>query len=262
MPATNQTPYAHLPQFEPSDKPTWLGDYNNSMLAIDGELSKQNTENISQNQKIGEALTKAGEAQAAADQAQKDAAAAKQDAADANAKFPVSGENLADGSVSAPKLDASAIASIIKGLAIRAFDSNDAGADNDGLVVADGVTLSGAYIPELEILFIRQFSSDGTSMLTGGVGGGTKLPSYVRRPVERVYISDAGIIAWDSSSDFKSWSAVSILPNGSIVPNTTVGVGVKASSFGTMVVCMSPFTGGAAYTGDAYAAFSKENGML
>ena len=35
MASTNKTPNYDLPQFIASDKPTWLGDVNGAMLAID-----------------------------------------------------------------------------------------------------------------------------------------------------------------------------------------------------------------------------------
>lgn len=47
MSATNKTEYYELPQFEASDKPAWLTDFNNAMATIDTALhaiSESNTE--------------------------------------------------------------------------------------------------------------------------------------------------------------------------------------------------------------------------
>lgn len=38
MTATNHTASYNLSQFEPTDRPTWLGDYNEDMKKIDTEL--------------------------------------------------------------------------------------------------------------------------------------------------------------------------------------------------------------------------------
>lgn len=262
MAHTESTPYANLPKFAPSDKPTWLGDFNNAMAEIDGELAKQNAANTQQDIQIADALKKSDAANTAAGEAKKAAEDAAAKADQAMKKFPVQGSDIADGSITAPKLDTTAISSIIKGLTIRAFDSSNPNADNEGLYVTSGVTLNGAYIPELEILFIREFKSDGSASVVGGTGAQIKLPSYVRRPVDRLYISGAGIVVWDNSSDFKSFSAVSILANGALAVNTNVTAPNKFSNFGNFVVCMSPYTGGAAYVGDAYTAFKNENGVL
>lgn len=39
MSATNETTYLKLPQFVATDKPTWLGDFNNAMLKIDNNAA-------------------------------------------------------------------------------------------------------------------------------------------------------------------------------------------------------------------------------
>lgn len=43
MGATNHTTNYNLPQFVGSDKPTWLGDVNGAMLAIDTQMKSNNT---------------------------------------------------------------------------------------------------------------------------------------------------------------------------------------------------------------------------
>lgn len=57
MSATNHTPNLQLPQFLPTDKPSWLGDINGAMLAIDTGYGKQSDD-------ISAASTKAGAASA------------------------------------------------------------------------------------------------------------------------------------------------------------------------------------------------------
>lgn len=64
--ATNQTPNLHLPSFVGADKPSWLGDWNSAMNAIDTGY--------------GEVKGEAGEAKTAAATAQAEAEAASQQA--------------------------------------------------------------------------------------------------------------------------------------------------------------------------------------
>ena len=45
MTATNHTKNYNLSQFDGTDRPTWLGDYNGDMAKIDAQL-KQNADNI------------------------------------------------------------------------------------------------------------------------------------------------------------------------------------------------------------------------
>ena len=45
MTATNHTANYNLSQFEPTDRPTWLGDYNGDMAKIDAQM-KQNADDI------------------------------------------------------------------------------------------------------------------------------------------------------------------------------------------------------------------------
>lgn len=39
MASTGQTPNKHLSQFESTDKPSWLGDYNGDMTKIDSAFA-------------------------------------------------------------------------------------------------------------------------------------------------------------------------------------------------------------------------------
>ena len=48
MTATNHTKNYNLSQFVGTDRPTWLGDYNNDMTKIDAQL-KQNADDIASN---------------------------------------------------------------------------------------------------------------------------------------------------------------------------------------------------------------------
>lgn len=41
MSASNRTPNYNLPQFSSTDKPSWLGDFNAAMLAIDTVIKNQ-----------------------------------------------------------------------------------------------------------------------------------------------------------------------------------------------------------------------------
>lgn len=77
MSSTNHTANYNLSQYVGSDKPTYLGDYNADMLAIDTQMKANNTlaSNASTtastaSETAGTALTNAGTAQTTADNAQ------------------------------------------------------------------------------------------------------------------------------------------------------------------------------------------------
>lgn len=68
MGATNKTPNLELPQFIGTDKPSWLGDFNGAMTAIDAGYGKQSGD-------ISAAATAAQTAKTTADAAQEASAA-------------------------------------------------------------------------------------------------------------------------------------------------------------------------------------------
>lgn len=69
MSATNHTTNLGLPQFLPTDKPSWLGDINGAMLAIDNGYGTQATEIAKANSAAGAASSQSNANQVAIQQA-------------------------------------------------------------------------------------------------------------------------------------------------------------------------------------------------
>lgn len=98
MSSTNTTPNYGLPQYIPTDKPTYLGDFNKAMLDIDTNIKTIENKAVSAESSVAtansnasqalenanQASTKADTAQAASTQAQKTATTAKNTADTAN----------------------------------------------------------------------------------------------------------------------------------------------------------------------------------
>lgn len=85
MSSTNKTSHYNLPQFIGSDIPTWLGDFNSAMTAIDNGINAAATTASGAATKAEQASTDAAEAQSAANSAINSAAAASKAAGDAAA---------------------------------------------------------------------------------------------------------------------------------------------------------------------------------
>lgn len=85
MSHTNSTIHYSLPQFVGTDIPTWLGDFNSAMTAIDNGINSAATTAGSASTTAAQASTDAAAAQAAANSAISSAASASQAASDAAA---------------------------------------------------------------------------------------------------------------------------------------------------------------------------------
>lgn len=85
MSHTNSTSHYSLPQFVGTDIPTWLGDFNSAMTAIDNGINSAATTAGSASTTAAQASTDAAAAQASANSAINSAAAASQAASDAAA---------------------------------------------------------------------------------------------------------------------------------------------------------------------------------
>lgn len=85
MSSTNKTSHYNLPQFIGSDIPTWLGDFNSAMTAIDSGINAAATSASGAATTAAQASTDAAAAQASANSAINSAAAASQAAGDAAA---------------------------------------------------------------------------------------------------------------------------------------------------------------------------------
>lgn len=84
MSATNETTYLKLPQFVATDKPTWLGDFNNAMVKIDNNaatthntVSGMPAQIAAVDQKADAAVSTANSAKSTATAAQSTATAAQ-----------------------------------------------------------------------------------------------------------------------------------------------------------------------------------------
>lgn len=258
MASTNKTPYAELPQFLPSDKPTWLGDVNNAMLKIDGKLSEGNTKNTQQDLQIATALENSTNAAKAAQAAQTAAEGAVAKADAVSARLPVDSADIKDGAVTATKLDSTAMNAILKGMTIKRFSSSDSSADNDGMVLIKDINLDGFYVVEIGLLVITGFSGDAHTI--GSVASpNCYLPSYVQ--IARKSYSGLTIVYTDEN-DFVKWSGYGVDTNRGIGINSpTNDSGKKFISTGPLVV-YSGSPDGTALSGDAIASYIAQNGLV
>ena len=85
MSHTNSTSHYSLPQFVGTDIPTWLGDFNSAMTAIDNGINSAATTAGTASTTAAQASTDAAAAQASANSAINSAASASQAASDAAA---------------------------------------------------------------------------------------------------------------------------------------------------------------------------------
>lgn len=85
MSSTNKTAHYNLPQFIGSDIPTWLGDFNSAMSAIDSGINAAATSASGAATTAAQASTDAAAAASSATSAYNAAAAAQQSADDASA---------------------------------------------------------------------------------------------------------------------------------------------------------------------------------
>lgn len=141
------------------------------------------------------------------------------------AHFPIKSADIAAGAITRDKLDAQALESIIKGITIRRFDSDDSTADNTGLVVPNNSHLAGFYLPELTMLVITRFeSSIGQKVTQYQAAGGTefKLPNYVpNTTAASILLSTIGV-CYNSSSDFVSWTGIGMNKAGYLGVRTQI----------------------------------------
>lgn len=257
MPSTNKTPYAELPQFLPSDKPTWLGDVNNAMLKIDGKLSEANTKNTHQDLQISTALENSANAAKAAQAAQTAAEGAVAKADAVSARIPVGSADIKDGAVTATKLDSTAMNAILKGMTIKRFNSEDPSADNDGLIAPPSGNIAGFYLVEIGLLVVTGFGGTGECPYTGGQTT-ARLPNYVQRPQSNKQIGIA--LRYADGEDFKTWSGFGINSAGGIGLNTSS----KTGSFTLMgaQVHLVGASQGRVITGDYASTYTGENGLI
>lgn len=144
------------------------------------------------------------------------------------AHFPIRSDDIAAGAITRDKLDAQALESLIKGITIRRFDSNDNAADNAGLIVPNGGYIAGFYLPELTMLVITRFESINYGQSIEEFRNHTvtefKLPDYIPHiTAPFAYLNSFGII-YTAASNFVTWTGVGLTRDGYL------GVGAKIFS--------------------------------
>jgi hypothetical protein len=267
MPHTNETLNYKLPQFADTDQPTWLGDFNGAMNSIDTAIASVGAN-------VSTALSAANNAVNRVDRVETAMADVQTTANNAyslsatnekkigtldgqvsqletqlETKFPLTSESLANGAVTAPKLDRTAIAAMWAGLTVRRFDSAHSDADNEGMKVPTDGSMHGFYIEELGLLVINGMQntySDAPSALF-------TLPSYVPNNAVTGVVADAAVIVWNNTDNFKTWT--SLYATGStrqLALQTNPSAGDTFSLMGSVVLYMGANAGVSLNTRNAY----------
>lgn len=259
MAATNETTNYKLPLFADNDQPTWLGDFNGAMGKIDAGMNTIGANASTALSAANNAVNRVGQVentiaavQATADNAyslsaanEKGIGALDGQVAQLESKFPITSGSLANGAVTAPKLDKTAIAAMWAGLTVKRFDSDDATADNEGMNVPSGGKMAGFYIVELGLLVLNKmentYNSESSAIFT--------LPQYVPNNAKTGIVVTGCFFISDATTDFISWTSlftikstrqirIATYPNavkkfslsGSVVMFTGINAGVKANS--------------------------------
>lgn len=263
MSATNETTNYKLPLFTDTDQPTWLGDFNGAMTKIDADMNtigaNASTALSAANNavnRVGQVETTIAGVQTTANNAYSLSAANKQDIATLGgqvsqfeSKFPITSDSLANGAVTAPKLDQTAIAAMWAGLTVKCFDSEDATADNEGMSVPSGGVMAGFYIVELGLLVLNKmlntYNGEASAIFT--------LPKYVPNNAKTGSPVAACFFIYDGSNDFISWTSLyTIKSTRQIRAATLPSAGKKFSLSGSVVMFTGINTGVAVNSLDAY----------
>lgn len=263
MSHTNETLNYKLPQFVDTDQPTWLGDFNGAMEKIDGAVTtvgaNASTALSAANNavnRVGQVETTIAGVQTTANNAysisttnENDIRTLNGQVAQLETKFPITSASLANGAVTASKLDQTAIAAMWAGLTVRKFNSANSGADNEGMNVPSGGFMNGFYIEELGLLVINGMQntySDAQSALF-------TLPSYVPNNAINGVVADASIIVWNNTDNFKTWTSLyAIRSTRQLGLQTNPSAGDTFSLMGSVVLYMGTNTGVSLNTQNAY----------
>lgn len=267
MSHSKSTTNYNLPIFVNNDQPTWLGDFNGAMNSIDDAVTSVGTNastalsaaNNAVN-RVGQVETTIAGVQTTANNAysisannERDISTLDGQVAQLETKFPITSASLANGAVTAPKLDQTAIAAMWAGLTVRKFNSANSGADNEGMNVPSGGSMQGFYIEELGLLVINGMQntySDAPSALF-------TLPSYVPNNAITGVIADASIIVWNSTDNFKTWTSLyAIRSTRQLGLQTNPSAGDSFSLMGSVVLYMGTNTGVSLNTQNAYRAMN------
>lgn len=263
MSTTNETTNYKLPLFTDNDQPTWLGDFNGAMNKIDTGITtvgaNASTALSAANNavnRVGQVETTITRVQTAANNAYSLSTANEKaigtldgQVTQLKNKFPITQDSLANGAVTAPKLDQTAIAAMWAGLTVKRFDSGDSTADNGGMQVPSGGAMAGFYIVELGILVLNKmentFNSESSAIFT--------LPQYVPNNAKTGVAVTGCFFISDSSTDFISWTSLYTLKSTRQIRIATYPNAVKKFSLsGSAVLFTGTNTGVAANSLDDY----------
>lgn len=270
MAATNETANYKLPLFIDNDQPTWLGDFNGAMNKIDSGITTVGANASTALSAANNAVNRVGQVentiagvQTTANNAYAMSSATGQDVETLNgqvaqleSKFPVTSDSLANGAVTAPKLDQTAIAAMWAGLTVHRFDSKDSTADNAGMHVPSGGEFAGFYIEELGLLVINKM----LGVYTNEASMTFTLPQYVSNNAATRTVADACFILWDSSHAFFDWTGLySIKSTRNLRPSTFPSSSIKMTLMASVVLYVGVNTGVPATTA---AAYHRVNGTV
>lgn len=271
MSATNETTNYKLPLFTDNDQPTWLGDFNGAMNKIDANITTVGTNASTAMSAANNAVIRVGEVettiagvQTMANNAyslsattEKAVSALDGQVAQLESKFPLTSDSLANGVVTAPKLDKTAIAAMWAGLTIKRFDSEDSTADNKGMHVPSGGKMAGFYIVELGILVLNKmenmYNSEDSAIFT--------LPQYVPNNAKTGIVVTGCFFISDSTTDFIAWTSLFTIKSTRQIRIATYPNAVKKFSLsGSVVVFTGINTGVDANSLDAYQSMNPTVG--
>lgn len=271
MSATNETANYKLPLFTDNDQPTWLGDFNGAMNKIDASITTAGTNASTAMSAANNAVIRVGQVettiegvQTMANNAYSLSAANEKrvgvldgQVAQLESKFPITQDSLANGAVTAPKLDKTAIAAMWAGLTVKRFDSDDSAADNEGMRVPSGGKMAGFYIVELGLLVLNKmentYNSEASAIFT--------LPQYVPNNTKTGIVVTGCFFISDSSTDFISWTSLFTIKSTRQIRIATYPNAVKKFSLsGSAVLFTGINTGVAANSIDAYRCMNPTVG--
>lgn len=255
---SQKTDNYELPQYLADDRPSYLGDWNEAMSKLDTGMNDNKKDITDVDNKVFNVTQRLQTTEDNMQNVTQTANEAVTVAQNAMGKFPIATSDLRDGVVTAPKLDSSAIQSILSGLRVRVFDSENASADNEGMVIPSNVIkVKGFYMPDIDILVVSRFGCSGEYNLKSvNTDPEIYLPSYIPRPTKPIVI---GMDIKSVNGEIVTWTWVSYLPNGAIGVNTPT-----AGSFNEMtaagVVSISGVSSGRSITG--VQSFIDQNGVI
>lgn len=271
MSATNETANYKLPLFTDNDQPTWLGDFNGAMNKIDADIATVGTNAATAMSAANNAVIRVGQVettiagvQTSANNAyslsvnnEKDISTLDGQVAQLESKFPLTSNSLANGAVTAPKLDQTAIAAMWAGLTVKQFDSEDSTADNEGMKVPSGGKLVGFYIVELGMLVLNKmentYNSEASAIFT--------LPQYVPNNAKTGIAVTGCFFISDATNDFIAWTSLYTIKSTRQIRISTYPNAVKKFSLsGSVVVFTGINTGVSANSLDAYRSMNPTVG--